>query len=511
MRSGIADYSADLLPFLGEHCDLRLVHLPEQPISGEINRRYRVVAAELAGIGDRLPIYQMGNNPYHSAVAELARDRPGVLVLHDLVLHHLLVEGTLKEGDFNAYHESLTAEHGWLGEAAARPRRWPGGWADAAQFALPANRRLVASQRGVVVHNEWAAEQLREDVPGLEVRVVSMGVPLGPLANARAGQELRQKYEIPADVPLLGSFGFQTPIKRTETAIRALASPGLQDVHLLVAGQVAAACDYLGTARAAGVEGRVHLLGFLPFNELEAAIAATDLCLNLRYPTAGETSASLLRILAIGKAAIVSDHAQATELPDSCVVKVPLGDGEVEALVRSLTELLQDPGTLAKMGEAARHHIATVHDPEASAQAMVEAWRDLAEVTPVGEVADPAWPTSLAWDRYEGDLEVDGTEDWRDGQRRRLKIRLRNRSAARWLAAERGAGGIAIEVCLSGQDNILAPPWLALPFDLDPGAEQTFEIVLRRPRGAARLRIEPHVFGDRGFSQMGGPTWDHEI
>ena len=42
--------------------------------------------------GGRVPLYQMGNNSHHEGVLALAWERPGLLVLHDMVLHHLLVE-----------------------------------------------------------------------------------------------------------------------------------------------------------------------------------------------------------------------------------------------------------------------------------------------------------------------------------------------------------------------------------------------------------------------------------
>ena len=74
-------------------------------------------------------------------------------------------------------------------------------------------------------------------------------------------------------------------------------------------------------------------MGFLDYRDFEAAIGACDLCTNLRYPTAGETSASLLRVLALGRPVVVSDYAQMAELPDEVVVKAPLGEDEVEALV----------------------------------------------------------------------------------------------------------------------------------------------------------------------------------
>jgi len=515
VRSGIADYSTDLLPELGRRCDLRLVRLPGQPVAAEVADRYPLVEPERLGEGGRLPLYQMGNNHHHLGVWELATAHPGVLTLHDVVLHHFLIDRTVKEGDFEGYRRQLAADHGWIGDAAAAPMRWPGGSGAAAQFALPAHRTLLLRQRGVLVHSRWAAGWLAEEVPAAAVRPVPMGIPLGPRADAAAGRELRRRHGIPADRPLLGSFGFQTPMKRTEAVIRALAAPELAGAHLMVAGETAPILRLDAVAEAAGVASRVHFLGFLPFAELEAAIAACDLCLNLRYPTAGETSASLLRILAVGRPAVVSDYAQSAELPDAGVVKIPVGEGEERALRERLAELLAEPERLREMGEAARRHVEVHHRPADAAAAMVEACRELGDREPPGDATpEPPPPTSLLGRRLAGEITVTGAErPWPPGTRRRVSIRARNRGPARWLAGERPDGGVAFEVSLegSGDHRTTEGRWIALPADLDPGGEHRFELHLRRPLGPARLRVVPHVFGPGDFTDLEVPVWEVEV
>lgn len=512
VRSGIADYSADLLPHLAAVADVRVLRLPEQPVSAEIAAAWRPMPAADAGAGGRLPLYQMGNNPYHSAVWDLAAERPGVLVLHDLVLHHLLVERTLGRRLFEPYAEALARDHGWLGEAVARPRWW-GGYSDAGLFALPAHRTLLRRQRGVLVHSRWAAGVLAEEDPELAVRTVPMGVPLPAAADPAAGAVLRRRYGIPQAAPLLGSFGFQTPIKRTLTALAALAEPPLADARLLVVGEVSADLDLAAAAERLGVAERVTVTGFVPYSELQAAIAACDLCVNLRYPTAGETSASLLRVLAAGRPALVSDYAQFAELPEEIALRVRLGgeDGaEERALAGSAGELLADRRRLAAMGEAAREHVRREHDPARAAAAVAAACSELAAAEPPGD-APPAVPppTSIACGELAGELTVDGTAGWREGERRRLCLRLVNRGPARWLAAGRGPGGVAVEVRLiaAAGDLLAGAPWLPLPRDLAPGEAAQLELAVRRPPGPARLEVEPRVMGGASFAELGGPLW----
>jgi glycosyltransferase involved in cell wall biosynthesis len=522
VRSGIADYSVDLLPHLAALADVRLIRLPDLPVDAGVEARWPMASFEETGAGGRLPLYQMGNNRYHKGVMDLALRIPGVLTLHDVVLHHLLLDDTLGRHEaqgFWDYKERLTRDHGWLGEATALAKRW-NAWGEAPVFALPAHRTLLCRQRGVLVHSEWAAGLLAEEDPDLRVRVVPMGVPLPPAADPEAGRLLRRRFGLPEDRPVLGSFGFQTPIKRTGSAIRALAAPGLEEAHLLIVGQAAPVMDLEGEARRAGVAERVHVMGFVSFEEFEAAIAAVDLCLNLRYPTAGETSASLLRVLAAGRPAVVSDYAQFADLPPEVALRVPLGEDELEALAALLRELLADPERLRAMGEAAREHVRLRHDPARAAAAVVEACRELGSLAPPGD--DPAGPevpppSSAAWGELPGEIEVEGADPpWPEGERRRLRIRLRNTGFARWLAGERGPGGVAVVVKLFTdpeltRDLLAGRPWLALPRDLPPGEEAVFETDVRRPPGFAHLWIEPHLFGGLGFSKLGGPRWERRL
>ena len=159
------------------------------------------------------------------------------------------------------------------------------------------------------------------------------------------------------------------------------------------------------------------------------------------------------------------------------------------------------------------------HDPARAAAAVVAACAEWAELPPPGD--DPLGfpevppPSSLAWGNLPGELEVEGADlPWPEGERRRLRLRLRNTGFARWLAGERGPGGVAVVVKLfvdGGADLLEGRPWLALPRDLAPGEEVRFETDVRRPPGPAHLWIEPHLFGGLGLSKLGGPRWERRI
>lgn len=514
VRSGIADYGADLLPYLEPLCELRVVRLPNQGVSEEIVERWRPVSSAELGVEGRTALYHMGNNQHHAAVYSLAMQTPGVVTLHDVILHHFLLGATVGRDEFDTYRRRLGLEHGWQGEVAAMAVRW-GAFGESLQFGFPAHRRLVRRQRGVLVHSDWAREVLLEESPDLEVRTIPMGIPLPPRVDPALGVEFRRRLGIPLRAPLLGSFGFQTPMKRPEVAVQAMARAELADVHLVIAGELAPTLDLEGEIADAGLANRVHVTGFLGYEEFEAAISACDLALNLRYPSAGETSAALLRVLALGRPTLVSEYAQFAELPSEAAVDIPVGDGEIDALVKEALELLSRPERLQAMGEAARDYVRQHHDPAAAATAMVDACAELTLGSPPASCeAEVPGPTSLTWSKLPGSIEVSGHEaPWAEGERRRLDVRLTNQGPARWLAGASGPGGVVVQVTLLDRERrpLEELPWVPLPQDLPAGGSEVFEIELRRPLGPALLHVEPHVVGNRGFWGLGGPWWESEI
>ena len=268
-----------------------------------------------------MPLYQMGNNLYHERILELALERPGVLTLHDLFLHHLLLERTLGARRDRALSRvadlrpRLRGRRG--GRAAALGRLRHRGL-----FALPCHRRLAQSQRGVLVHSEWARDAAaRRDARPRGARgadadaAAARGRPRAAAARRGGG------FGIPEGAPVLGSFGFQTPIKRTDVAIAALARPGLRAVHLLVVGAVARELD-LERIGARARRGRSRARRW-------ASSTAPSSTPRSPPPTSASTCAIRPRARPRRRCCgcsppagptLVSDYAQFTDLPRDCVV-----------------------------------------------------------------------------------------------------------------------------------------------------------------------------------------------
>ena len=91
-------------------------------------------------------------------------------------------------------------------------------------------------------------------------------------------------------------------------------------------------------------------------------MAACDVCVNLRSPTMGETSGSVIRQLSLGKPVVVSDVGWFAELPDDVALKVPVGADETETLHAALELLARDESARAAMSAAALELVRREHD-----------------------------------------------------------------------------------------------------------------------------------------------------
>ena len=106
-----------------------------------------------------------------------------------------------------------------------------------------------------------------------------------------------------------------------------------------------------------------------------------------------------------------------------------------------------------------------------------------------------------------------GDLPWKEGERRRLHVRLTNDGVARWLPAAEGVGGvaIAIEWRRDRRSEILESRRIDLPTELGPGASRELEVRIRRPVGGSTLAIEPRIQGVSGMATLGGPRWTRSL
>ncbi len=354
--SGIADYCQALLPELAKHFEIEVFpgdgYEPLKPPSGTPIPLRR--SAEFRPEAYGAFLYQLGNNADHAHVYDAAIQHPGIVVLHEFNLHHLLADVTIRRNDWAGYLREVEHEGGaealQFAQRVAKLEIGP-------DYDLPMNRRILETARGVIVHSRFMVEQVVATGIAVPVTKIPHGVWLPEINRNKR----REQLGLDETTPLIGIFGFLKPYKRIAEALRALQRLVRLDsrVKMILVGQEHPDLPVRRLIDQLGLREHVRLLGYVPTGDLEEYIAAVDICLNLRYPTVGETSGTLQRAFGLGRAVIVSEVGSFAELPGETCLKVPVGEGEVEALFEYLHLLITHPEIAKQMGARARQYVAT--------------------------------------------------------------------------------------------------------------------------------------------------------
>ena len=338
-RSGIADYSAALLESLRP--------LASVEVFAGAYPKFDPARFDIA-------LYQVGNNGFHAFVYEAALRHPGVVVMHESNLHHLCAEMTIRRGDWDAYVRECEYNGGAAARAfAERVRKLEVG---PDYEGVPMTRRLLEAARGVVVHSRFMEGEIRRAGFTGPVAAIPHGAWI-PQADRHA---YRHKLGLDLDTPLVGIFGFLKPYKRIAESLRAFRRLVKLEprARMILVGEPHPEFPLEPAIRSTGLSAHVRVLGFTPIEEFTGYLAACDIVLNLRYPTVGESSGTLLRAMGLAKAVLVSEIASFAEFPEDVCLKVPVGAGEEDLIFEYLNLLVSRPDVAREMGAHARAYVA---------------------------------------------------------------------------------------------------------------------------------------------------------
>jgi glycosyltransferase involved in cell wall biosynthesis len=386
-RTGISEYSELLVPALRKRVELEIVP------------RGRTAPARAD-----VSLYHVGNNPdAHGWIVEALRKRPGVVVLHEFVLHHLVAGLTLGRGDGEGYLGAMQKDAGVVGRLLAHgvldgvvPPLWEVRPED---FPLAGEVLEHAAKTGLIVHSRYVLE--RAQAAGYDGPVWRIPHP------AWAAPEVE-----PARIdgaPVIGCFGNVNASKRVPQLLEAFARVRAShpDARLLLVGAVAPGFDLESRLGGSAVDGVVRE-DYVDERRLWSLMAACDVCVALRAPTMGETSGSAIRALVLGLPLVVSNLGWFGELPDEVALKIPADDREVETLTAALELLASNDDARRAMSEAAREYVLREHDLDRVAGAYAAALEEAAGGPAVreavlGEVANAAADVGIAADSPEAD------------------------------------------------------------------------------------------------------------
>lgn len=357
-KSGIADYNSELLPYLAKGAEISVFVADGDELRENRDRAdFSLHAAgEFEEVNARRPfdlcVYHLGNNPYHEYVYDRAIRTPGLLVMHESCMHHLIALKTLGRNDEDAYRDEMLYAYGQIGARVADMRANAVS-SDYQQFLMPLNRRVVHGALGVIVHNAYAASHLEGLTADIPVEIIPHH--LSPKTYEIDGMDrnvCRRSLGIPDDALVIASFGFVTQSKRLPASLAAFKRllGQVPDAMFLVIGEDHSNCGVGPVIEEMGLQGRARLTGYVSENDFFRYLKAVDVVVNLRYPTAGETSGTLIRALGAGLPVIVTDFGQFAELPDDVCLKVSAMENEERELYLRLRALAHRPTLRARLG-----------------------------------------------------------------------------------------------------------------------------------------------------------------
>jgi len=369
-RTGIADYSADLLPELASLAEVTLfsdsASQHTESTLGDITVRHPREFRELRWNYD-MALYQMGNSLHHTEIYTTAIRNPGIVVLHDYTLHHFVASVTAGKGDFAKYLRQMTLERGVEGARRAWEIRKG---APTPLYDIPLTAGLIGRSIGILVHSEYAQQLVAQRHPRSHVTRISQPIPLPPLLDK---SHLRTKLDIPQEAFVVITCGINTPEKRIDVVSAALDAfrEHHPDTVWLKSGREAA--EAAPEATTVGSRDWVFDVGYVDsLQKLSDYLMASDVCINLRHPTSGETSASCLRAMASGTPVIVSDEGWYRELPFDCCPRVVHNGTETAQIEAILNCWHSDGSRRLAANQLARHYIADNYHPRNTAFAYME-------------------------------------------------------------------------------------------------------------------------------------------
>ena len=351
--SGIADYAYDMAAYWAQSGRTVDVYTEEPNPTALAGVRVDTVPCHTIPALDRYDtiVYQMGNQFFHLFMLPILIRFGGTVHLHDIVLHDFLRALLVRDQLVESYFDLVEKWYGGIARAAVTDLwRTPVDLSSSPLITeLPLFEEVLQYADSCVVHSRFAEQRIAAVFPGLPCLCVPQAYP--KLAPASGG----------GPVLRIGIFGGVEPTKKVDVVLEALAMVAHEglDFTVDIAGAIAPTMASLPELIAKlGLSSRVNLHGRVSTEEFHTLMAHSDVCVALRYPTRGETSAVIVRALQRGLAVVVSDVGWYSELPDF-VIKIPPESGAAAKLAGQISNLIIQPGRLGGLRRQALDYAAS--------------------------------------------------------------------------------------------------------------------------------------------------------
>lgn len=365
-KSGISDYSAELLPELSRHYDIDVIVAQESVNNAWIRancaiRDYKWFLGN-SHLYDRV-LYHFGNSEFHQHMFDLLNKVPGVVVLHDFFLSGVLAFMEATGYAKNCWVDELFESHG---EAASKERFLCEDTTDTI-YKYPCSKSIFKASHGVIVHSN-SSVKLAKKWYGSKIADEITVVPLLRTPAHFERNSARISENIKASDFIICSFGFLGSTKLNHRLINAwLTSDLFKDPNckLIFVGENPQS-EYGKMMQelvdSSQCEDRIRITGWTSLQEFKKYLSIADVAVQLRANSRGETSAAVLDCMNYGVPTIVNANGAMADLPHDAVFMLP-DEFTDQELANAIEELRRNQSKRRAIGARAREVITYHHSP----------------------------------------------------------------------------------------------------------------------------------------------------
>lgn len=378
-RTGIADYSVRLISLLANKSqiicfhDQPTVNIKELPSSISVYRTSRFDEINSQEPFDIL-LYQLGNSAHHAFMYPFLQSYPGVIDCHDVNLHHFLTHCLSKShSGEQTYAGYLDHCHGGKSSRLARLAA-AGLFHESQCFLFPLDATCLTRESWLIVHSQYACVQVLLNNPEVPVSNIPPPCQIPERLDTWRRAELKEKLGFDKNDILICSFGEILPKKGCFELLESFQTlmNAHPNIYLVFVGSLPAHNRHF-QQQTMDHQPRIRLTGYVDPECYQNYLEVADIGVNLRFPSVGETSQTMLDLMARGIPAVITNSHAGHEVPDNCALKILPGNQTTKMLTTALMTLLDDTQVSTSLAANARSWIIRQHNPKL----IAEIYRDV--------------------------------------------------------------------------------------------------------------------------------------
>ncbi len=362
-KTGVASYvENNILPFLKNYCTIDLIiDDGYKPSNNFIKNNFEIKSISNFDRKDYdILLYNLGNNLFHEYIYKTSLKYPGLVIVHDPFIHGLIWNMTIARKNPQEYIEHVEYCLGERGKKIAENCIATNHYLD---FTHPLIKKIADRSLGLIVHSNFAKEVILKEVPQINIKKINHPTPLVSPKNIIEKKDLN----ISSDTIVISTFGFVSPHKRLKIILKSFQKflGTYPNSKFLIIGKFLEQ-NYSDEVREMildlKIDNKVEIIGYK--EDLIPYIQISDIIIQLRYPTAGETSGMTLEIMRQGKPLIVSAVGWFKELPNDVAKKIEVNNDEEENVFKTFLKIIIDKKFAHDLTVNSKKFVKNYHDPE---------------------------------------------------------------------------------------------------------------------------------------------------